>query len=147
MMRRMIELERHEIERVLERSSILYKRLYREAPVMFFSVDPVTQCIVNCNRQSKTVIGLNKSQLKNIKFTNLFEEDCRTKVKDLLDKIISDKHSAGGSFFSEGEFLKINHDQTQAQDEDTTCYVSISISMLRDFDMDKVRYIYLLEFN
>ena|SRR3989338_4648530 len=126
MIQRMVALEKTELERALARSSVLYKRLYREAPVMFFSLNGNDQKITNCNRRVKNVTGLSRRQLQGLRFVDAFEPDCRERVEVILDDIANGK-STGGDYFSESNFLKLHR-----QDDEQPCYVSMSLSTLSD---------------
>jgi PAS domain S-box-containing protein len=126
MIQRMVALEKTELERALARSSILYKRLYREAPVMFFSLDGTDQKITNCNRRVKTVTGLSRRQLEGLRFVDVFEPSCRDRVEVILDDILKGK-STGGDYFSESNFLQLHR-----HDDEQPCYVSMSLSILTD---------------
>jgi signal transduction histidine kinase/CheY-like chemotaxis protein len=104
-----------------EKSLQMYQDLYSYAPVIFFTLQPKTHSIINCNKRAKNMLKLDHSELIGKNFISLFDESTRMPLHIALEE-------GDGDYF-EQEYLTLTKDTEK-------WYFSLSISTLKDNDIN-----------
>jgi signal transduction histidine kinase/CheY-like chemotaxis protein len=120
---KLLEMKQKEYEIQLK-SMQTYERLYTNAPVVFFSMDPKSFSILNYNIRAMRLLDVDEKELIGKNFIDLFDEDCRERLQIALQQL-------QGDFFSEnhGSYLTITKDETR--------YFSIGTSTIVDNELPR----------
>lgn len=128
--------------KALAESAAFYRTLYSNAPIMLFTISKETFRILDLNKRASLSTGLCAETCTNVLFTDLFDEDCREQLSNLLlhPKIeLSDDEFQNSDFFADGgRYLHL------IGKDGTVRYVSMNMSIAQDaldivlHDMTKV---------
>jgi signal transduction histidine kinase/CheY-like chemotaxis protein len=112
-----------------------YEMLYKSAPNPLFSVSATNHVIMDCNASASELIGLEMNELCNSNFLELFQDDCRSKVKELLT------NQSGSNISYSPLHLKKTTDMYQGESiENVHVIVSLSATVVCHSDKEPVSF-------
>ncbi len=115
--------KRKQVEEALQESEEKYRDLYENAPIAYFSINPVDGSILRCNNAAMSLLGYDRESFLGIKVFDLYADT----PKGLSRAIEIFEHLKAGESIKDVELQMQNKDGSPV-------WVSLSVESVRDRD-------------